>query len=176
MMSPDPAVRVIAWQPAWALIRYEAGLGAVLSGFGLGLGVIAERVAGLSGWLAVPAVLLWCLAGLLLFAGAGILCVRVAFLLYVHWTAGFVIVSVHADSLWISESPRLDLFFKTMVVPFGAIVRVERDRGPSGVESLRIIHGAALKVEVVSEIRSEDLAALIAILEERCPTAFTAKN
>src|SRR5688572_19732758 len=117
MTSVEPTTRMFHWSPPWRCLLVEAGFAVALIVLGLVFGTIAERCWGASAWSVVPAVLAGVVAALLLLVGGGGVVV-LWLMVGLHTKRLAVIVLVHSDSVWITESPRVDLFPKTVIVPF----------------------------------------------------------
>jgi hypothetical protein len=173
MKSPDPTVRMFKWCPPWSRLLGLAGFGVMLIAFGCGVCLAGFALWDLGIWFVLPAVLVLALGGLLMLSGLMVFCFQYPCLILAHALGYSVILSVHADSLWIRESPLRDLFQKTVIVPFETIVWVGREGAAGQRGRIRIVHGPDLKTETVDEIGQADAEALLAILAERCPAAFT---
>jgi hypothetical protein len=169
-MTPDPAVRVFAWYPVWPQLIGQALLGVMLFASGLGLVVFAGLLWDAGDWWVIPAVLMLIPGALLMFYGGGLFIVWVFLVLCCSRLA--MIASVNRDGVRIYESPRCDLFQKSVFVSFASVVQVRRERTGRKRDCLRIVHGPEYRTETVEEIRPADLDALLAVLAARCPATF----
>jgi hypothetical protein len=175
MTSPACDVVSFNWSPGWrralGWLLAHAGIAVALVALGVGLGIVGECLWDVGDWAVVPAVVVMVPSLLLMLAGV--------LLFFFHCPPPILnllsttsIVSVHPDSLWVYESPLLDLFQKTVIVPFSSIVSVTRQPPVGGRGCIRIVHGADQKTEAIDEIGQADVDKLMAILAERCPAAL----
>lgn len=177
MTSPGSDVAFFNWSPGWrrvlGWVLAYAGIAVTLVAFGAGLGWVGVSLWNLSAFTKIPAGVIMALASLLLLLGLFPFLFHIPIFIAETLLGSTRIVSAHHDSVWIRESPLLDLFQKTIVVPFSSIVSVTRQAPVGGRGCIRIVHGPNQKTEVIDEIGRADVDKLMAILAERCPAALT---
>jgi hypothetical protein len=154
--------------PWWAILVF-AGVSALLVVLGWGLCVVAEGLFDVSWWLVLPAFTVGVLGGSL--ALCGVIGLWLAVWCALTRAVGRRVIRVAPDGLWVWRP----FGWWSVFVPFASVAWVKREQTERGGDGVWIVHGPDLRTETVGKpaLRSADYDALLALLADRCPGAFT---